>query len=204
MRLMAQQLQEAPHTTTAAPPTPSPLSAQKDLATRVAELEARLARMPDPDAMTLLVFSGDLDKLLAAFTIANGAAATGMQVRMFFTFWGAAALKSRTLLAGKSLVERAFGLMLPGGLEHRALSKLDMLGIGRRLMAREMRRKNVADLPELIAQAASLGVEIYLCEMSMELMGILPAELVDYPNVQFCGAVKFADLAASGNTSFFI
>lgn len=175
-----------------------------DLAARVAQLEARLARAPDPDGMTLLVFSGDLDKLLAAFTIANGAAATGMSVRMFFTFWGAAALKRRTVLSGKSLVERAFGLMLPGGFAHRALSRMDMLGIGRQLMVREMRRKNVASLPELVAQAASLGVEIYLCEMSMEIMGIAEQELIDYPNLQYCGAAKFADLAASGNTSLFI
>ncbi|MCC6708912.1 MAG: DsrE/DsrF/DrsH-like family protein [Gammaproteobacteria bacterium] len=181
-----------------------PATESTDLAARVAQLEARMARAPDPDGMTLLVFSGELDKLLAAFTIANGAAATGMSVRMFFTFWGAAALKERTLLGGKSLVERAFGLMLPGGLKHRALSRMDMLGVGRRLMAREMRRKNVALLPELVAQAASLGVEIYLCEMSMEIMGIAPQELIDYPNIQYCGAVKFADLAASGNTSLFI
>jgi peroxiredoxin family protein len=189
--------------TAAAPPVPS-LDQHTELATRVAQLEARMARAPDPDGMTLLVFSGDLDKLLAAFTIANGAAATGMSVRMFFTFWGAAALKARTVLGGKSLVERAFGLMLPGGLARRALSRMDMLGVGRRLMAREMRRKNVASLPELVAQAASLGVEIYLCEMSMEIMGIAPQELIDYPNLRYCGAAKFADLAASGNTSLFI
>ena len=117
--------------TAAAPPVPS-LDQHTELAARVAQLEARMARAPDPDGMTLLVFSGDLDKLLAAFTIANGAAATGMSVRMFFTFWGAAALKARTVLGGKSLVERAFGLMLPGGLTRRALSRMDMLGVGRR------------------------------------------------------------------------
>lgn len=171
---------------------------------RLARLEARMDRAPDPNAMTLLVFSGELDKLLAAFTIANGAAATGMNVSMFFTFWGTAALKARTTHRGKPLMERAFGLLLPGGLGRRALSRLDMGGLGRFLIGREMQRKNISPLPALIEQAAGLGVQIYLCEMSMELMGIRRDELIDYPNLQFCGAVQFADLAASGNASLFI
>lgn len=189
-------------TTTVLQPTLDPAFLQFEQ--RLGRIEKRLEGAPDANAMTLLVFSGELDKLLAAFTIANGAAASGMTVSMFFTFWGTAALKARTLLGGKSLVERAFGMLLPGGLGRRALSRLDMAGIGRFLMGREMRQKNISGLPALIEQAAGLGVQIYACEMSMELMGIRREELLDYPGLQFCGAVKFADLAASGNTTLFI
>lgn len=189
-------------TTTALQSSIEPASAQ--LERRIAQLEARLAMAPDANAMTLLVFSGELDKLLAAFTIANGAAASGLTVSMFFTFWGAAALKTRTTMRGKPLVERAFGMLLPGGLGRRALSRLDMVGAGRFLMGREMKRKNISALPALIDQAAGLGIQIYVCEMSMDLMGIRREELIDYPGLQYCGAVKFADLAASGNTTLFI
>lgn len=175
-----------------------------DLEQRVADLEVRLAAAPDANAMTVLVFSGELDKLLAAFTIATGAAASGLAVSMFFTFWGTAALKARTRLRGKAWVERAFGMLLPGGLGRRALSRLDMLGAGRLLIKREMKHKNISSLPVLIEQAAGLGVQIYVCEMSMDLMGIHRQELIDYPDLKFCGAVKFADLAASGNTTLFI
>lgn len=180
------------------------MSTLSELQQRITQIEARLETAPDADAMTLLVFSGELDKLLAAFTIANGAAASGLKVAMFFTFWGTAALKARTMMRGKSLVERAFGLLLPGGFARRALSRLDMGGAGRVLMGREMKRKNISSLPALIDQAAGLGVQLYVCELTMELMGIQREELIEYPGLQYCGAVKFADLAASGNTTLFI
>jgi peroxiredoxin family protein len=174
----------------------------------VARLE-RLERTNPPPATTqkaisLLVFGGELDKLLAAFTIATAAGACGMKVSMFFTFWGTAALKQRTTIAKKSWMERAFGLLLPGGLERRSLSRLDMGGVGRQLINMEMRRKNISSLPELIAQSASLGVEIYVCQMSMDLMGIRAEELIEYPNKKICGAAKFLQLANAADSTLFI
>ncbi len=177
----------------------------RSLERRIEELESRLQRAPDANSMSMVVFSGELDKLLAAFVIATGAAACGMKVSMFFTFWASAALKkSGPQSSGKSIVERMFGWMLPGGYGKRKLSKMDMLGIGRRMMTREMAKKNVASLPELIDAAKELGVEINVCEMSMSLMGIRPEELIDYPEMGFCGVARFVEQSSSSNTTLFI
>ncbi len=172
---------------------------------RIEELEKQPKNTADSNALSMVVFSGELDKLLAAFVIATGAAACGMRVSMFFSFWGAAALKKDGPQSkGKSIVERMFGMLLPGGLTKRKLSKLEMLGVGRQLMTREMAKKNVASLPELIETAKELGIEINICEMSMSLMGIRPEELLDYPNLGFCGVAGFVEQSSSSNTTLFI
>ena len=180
-------------------------AATPDLVERVAKLERQMARQPDPDSLTLLVFSGDLDRLMAAFTVASGAAATGMKVQMFFTFWGSAALKrGGAQPAGKTLVEWMFGWMLPGGLHRRTLSKLDFAGAGRALMAREMRRKGISDLPALIANAIEAGVQVFVCEMTLDMMGIRREELIDYPGMSVCGVASFVEMAANGHNCMFI
>lgn len=187
---------------------PLPADAPSDIAAlraRVEKLERQLAAAGDEKRLSMLVFSGELDKLLAAFTLAVGAAACGMRVAMFFTFWGAAALKKDGPQAGrKSIVERIFGWLLPGGLGRRRLSRLDMAGVGRAIVAREMRHKQIPDLPALIAMAAEAGVELYLCDSSMSLMGIKPEELIDYPGREICGVAHFADLAANSQATLFI
>lgn len=180
-----------------------------DLQARIDRLEqeqaASVRAAADPNRLNMLIFESHRDRLLAAFVIANGAAACGMTVTMFFTFWGTATLRKRNVRAGnKSLVERAFGWMLPGSLRGTKLSQMDMCGIGRHLMQREMRKKNIADLEDLVATAASLGVNLRICEMSMKLMGIRREELIDYPNLEFCGVAKFVDDAAAANTTLFI
>ena len=155
--------------------------------------------------MNLLVFESHRDRLLAAFVMATGAAACGMQVSMFFTFWGTAALRKGGRQFGrKTLVERAFGWMLPACPRKTKLSHLDMCGLGRLLMSREMKKKNIADLNDLIETAGELGVVIRVCEMSMQLMGIRREELIDYPSLEYCGVAKFVDEAASANTTLFI
>ena len=177
-----------------------------DILTRLDRLEAleSTAKESAKKSITLLVFSGELDKLLAAFTVATAAGAMGMNVSMFFTFWGTAALKRRTVLANKTWVERAFGCLLPGGFERRPLSRLDMGGVGRLLLTREMKQKNISTLPVLIEQSAALGVEIYVCQTSMDLMGIGVEELIDYPNRNICGAAKFLQLANAAESTLFI
>jgi len=172
---------------------------------RIEELEKQPKNTADSNSLSMVVFSGELDKLLAAFVIATGAAACGMRVSMFFSFWGAAALKKDGPQSkGKSLVENMFGRMLPGGIGKRKLSKLDMLGAGRQMMIREMAKKNIANLPELIEAARALEIEINICEMSMSLMGIRPEELIDYPNLGFCGVAGFVEQSSSSNTTLFI
>jgi peroxiredoxin family protein len=94
--------------------------------------------------------------------------------------------------------------MLPGGLQKRRLSHLDFGGFGRRMMALEMKKKRVADLPALVDLAGELSVQIYICEMSMSLMGIRKEELIDYPHLQYCGVAHFLDLASQANTTLFI
>ncbi len=181
----------------------------QDLEARLAQLESSLAALqdsqPDTNRMNLLVFEGSRDRLLASFVMATGAAACGMEVAMFFTFWGTAALrKGGPQLGKKSLVERAFGMMLPKSAGHTKLSHMDMCGMGRFMMGKEMQKKNIADLDSLIATAADLGVRIQVCEMSMNLMGIRREELIDYPHLDFCGVAKFVDDAATANTTLFI
>ena len=177
-----------------------------DILARLQRLEQQhsLPQESQKESVALLVFSGELDKLLAAFTVATAAGAMGMKVSMFFTFWGTAALKHRTILAKKTWMEQAFGFLLPGGLERRALSHLDMGGVGRWLINREMKRKNISSLPSLIQQSATLGVEIYVCQMSMDLMGVKVEELIDYPNRNICGAAKFLQLANAAESTLFI
>jgi peroxiredoxin family protein len=177
-----------------------------ELEQRLAALEGKAAKpVGDPNRLNLLVFEAHRDRMLAAFVMATGAAACGMEVSMFFTFWGTAALrKGGPQIGKKSLVERAFGWMLPGSPRHTKLSQMDMCGLGRALMSREMKRKNIADLDALIETASELGVTIRVCEMSMQLMGIRREELIDYPGIEYCGVAKFVDEAATANTTLFI
>lgn len=159
----------------------------------------------DTNQLNLVVFEGYKDRLLAAFVIATGAAACGMDVRMFFTFWATPALRRGGVTAGnKSIVERAFGWMLPASAKHTRLSQMDFGGLGRAMMKREMQRKNVADLESLIETAAELSVHIQVCEMSMQLMGIDRSELIEYPHLDYCGVATFVEQASQANTTLFI
>lgn len=181
------------------------IAVESDLCARVAALEARVGALPDSNRLNLVVFEGSRDRLLAAFVIATGAAACGMEVSMFFTFWGTAALKRDARQSrSKTWVEWAFGWMLPRGASKTRLSQMDMCGLGRALLAREMRKKNVAELGELIETAAELGVRISVCEMSMRLMGIRREELIEYPNLDYCGVATFTELTTQANTTLFI
>jgi peroxiredoxin family protein len=157
------------------------------------------------NSLCLIVFSGEMDKLLAAFVLATGAAASGMTVHMFFTFWATAALrKNRFQVKGKPLIERMFGWMMPSGLRSAPLSKMNMGGLGKWLIAREMKNKKVPDLPTFLGLAAELGVEIQICEMSMSLMGIRQEELIEYPGMKRAGVAYCLDQCANARVSFFI
>lgn len=147
---------------------------------------------------TVVVFSGEMDKVMASLVIANGAAAMGGAVTMFFTFWGINALRRErpAPVAGKSLLDRMFGRMLPRGLGALPLSKMNFGGAGRRLMKHQMASKGLPDLPGLLGSARLAGVRLVVCTMSMEAMGIRAEELID--GVEFGGV---ADYLASAETS---
>lgn len=124
---------------------------------------------------------------------------------MFFTFWATPALRRYNATStGKSLVERAFGWMLPKGMGRTRLSQMDFCGLGRAMMLRDMRLKNIANLDQLLSIAADLGVQIRVCDMSMKLMGIRREELIDYPGLDMCGVASFAESCCESNTTLFI
>lgn len=186
-----------------APSTIERLEARIDSLERA--LDSHAATTPDTNKLNLLVFENYRDRLLASLVVANGAAACGMDVSMFFTFWSTAALRKGSWHLGKkSWVERAFAMMLPHSAQRTKLSQMDMCGLGRKLMAQEMKKKRIANVDELLQTAADLGVRIRVCETSMNLMGVSREELIDYPHMEFCGVAQFVEDAASANTTLFI
>jgi peroxiredoxin family protein len=152
---------------------------------------------------TLVVFSGDLDRVLAAFVIANGAVAMGSPVTLFFTFWGLNALRRPGPQAsGKGLIDRMFGLMMPKGPNALKLSQMHFLGAGTALMKWVMRSKQAPNLPDLIAQARAAGVRIIACTMSMEVMGLKREELLD--GIELGGVATFLGEADQSSATLFV
>ncbi len=155
------------------------------------------------DGKTIVVFSGDLDKVIASFIIANGAAAMGRPVTMFFTFWGLNVLRRDSKeKVDKSFVEAMFGTMMPRGSEKLKLSKMNMGGMGTAMMKKVMKDKNVDSLKELIKKAMGAGVKLVACTMSMDVMGIKPEELID--GVELGGVGAYLGDAEQSNVNLFI
>ena len=157
------------------------------------------------DKLSLIVFSGDLDKALASFIIATGATAMGLDVVMFFTFWGTPVLRDKGKSAGgKDIMGKMFGTMLPKGAGGVKLSKMNMGGMGTTMMRSLMKKKNIASLGQLMELAAEFGVRIFVCEMSMDLMGFKREEMIDYPGLTYCGVAKFLEEAVESKIQLFI
>ena len=178
-----------------------------DVEKQLEELKKKVGKLESgrKDKLTMVVFSGDMDKLLAAMIIATGATAMDMEVSLFFTFWATAALKKKKKkVKGKNLVSKMFGFMLPKGAKKVKLSKLHMAGMGKTMLENIMKKKNVASLDEMFKTAAELGVSINVCEMSMNLMGFKREELIDYPNLKICGVGTFLSDAEESKIQLFI
>lgn len=155
------------------------------------------------DNKTLIVFSDDLDKALASFVIANGAASTGKKVTMFFTFWGLNVIKKHQKPSvSKDLFGKMFGWMLPSHSSKLKLSKMNMGGAGSRMMRLIMKKKHIDSLESLIAQAAENGIEMIACTMSMDVMGVKKEELMD--NVTLGGVATYLERAEEANINLFI
>lgn len=155
------------------------------------------------DNKTLIVFSDDLDKALASFVIANGAASTGRKVTMFFTFWGLDIIKKpRKPAVSKDLFGKMFGWMLPSHSGKLKLSKMNMGGAGSRMMRLIMKKKRIDSLESLIQQAVDNGIEMIACTMSMDVMGIQKEELLD--NVTLGGVASYLERAEEANVNLFI
>lgn len=177
-----------------------------DVEKELAELKAKVEERPGAKRkLAMVVFSGDLDKHIASMIIATGAAAMGMEVVMFYTFWGTAALRDPAKRAkGKNLVEKMFGFMLPRGRNKTKLSKMQMGGMGAAMIKGLMKKKNVASLDEMFEVAAQLGVKIVICEMSMDLMGFKLEEMIDYPGLTVGGVATFLADAGESAIQLFI
>lgn len=152
---------------------------------------------------TLIVFSGDLDKAIAGFIIATGAAAMGKQVTMFFTFWGLNVLrKDQYVQTKKTFLEKLFAWMMPRGTEKLGISKMNYGGLGAKLMRYIMRKKNIMSLKQLIETAKELDVRIVACAMSMEVLGIKEEELLD--GIEYAGVATYLAAADDSNINLFV
>jgi peroxiredoxin family protein len=169
-----------------------------DLQKRLAHVEGQVAE----DRVALVVFSGDLDRVLAAFVIATGAAAVGQQVSMFFTFWGLSVLKKDSQLSGKTLFQKMMTLMSPGSSKSLPVSKMNYFGVGAKMLRSMMKEKNVSSLEEMISLARELGVRMIACEMSRDVMGIKESELV--AGLEYGGVASFLADSLKSRTSLFI
>jgi len=180
----------------------------QEIENQVKLLEAQLKQLQErqaKDQISIVVFSGDLDKVLAAMIIATGARAMDMEVKMFFTFWGTAMLRDKNKSAkGKDFMSKMFGMMLPKGSTKLKLSKMNMGGLGTDMMKNLMKKKHVASLEEMIATAGELGVEINICLMSMDLMGFKKEEMIDYPHLKYVGVGTYLSDADESRVQLFI
>jgi len=155
--------------------------------------------------LSMIVFSGDLDKIIAAFIIGTGAVAMGMEVVMFFTFWGTPVLRDKKKKVRKEgFLPKMFGKMLSKGPDKLKLSNMNMMGMGTSMIKSLMKKKNVASIEDMIKLAGELGVRIFICEMSMDLMGFKREEMIDYPNLEYCGVATFLAEAQNSKIQLFI
>jgi len=181
---------------------PQSLSSAED---RLAAIEARVEKIeaftPRVDQVTLLVFSGELDKVLAGLMIASTAASMGMNVTVFFTFWGINVLKEKRSFSGKGVKERMIDMMTPTGPGSMGVSQMNMLGAGRTMLKQMMRDKDIVSAEELLDIARDSGVRLVACSMTMQVMGIREEELGS--GIEIAGAASYlVDASHSGCTLF--
>jgi peroxiredoxin family protein/TusA-related sulfurtransferase len=171
---------------------------------KIKALEDRIAKLETKDNnLSLVLFSGDMDKAMAAFIIATGAAAVDKEVTMFATFWGLDAIKKSSFsTSGRGLLEKMVLWMRPKGPRKLSTSKMNFAGIGPKLFNFMMGKKNIETLPSLVEMATEMGVKIVACQMSMDVMGIKKEDLID--GVEVGGVAAFLSDSYKSNTTLFI
>ena len=170
-------------------------------------LKAKTNRLEDSrkDQLSIAIVSGDMDKILAAMIISLAAAAMDSQVKLFFSFWALSALRDPKKKAkGKDFISKMFGIMLPKGRNRLKLSNMNMCGMGPVMIKSLMKKQHVMSLDEMFKEAAVLGIEITVCEMSMNLMGFKKEEMIDYPHLRYAGAATFVADAGESSMQWFI
>ncbi len=176
----------------------------QELSRTVQELQERLDKLEAKNSrLTMVLFSGDFDKVMAAFIIANGALAMGKEVTMFVTFWGLDAIKKPDMgTAGKNFLEKMVTLMRPKGPAKLPTSKMNFGGIGPKLFHYMMGQKNVEPLSSLIGMSREFGIKIIACQMSMDVMGIKKEDLID--GIEVGGVAAFLSESYGSNTTLFV
>ena len=159
--------------------------------------------MAQDKKLSIICFSGDFDKLTAAFTLASGAAAVNHEVNIFFTFWGLNAIKKNKgrTFAGKGFLARFFGFLM-GGINNVPLSRLNFCNVSPKLMNYMMKSRNVATLEELIEASIAVGVKFYACEMSMQILGLTMDDFIPEVNQEILGVAKFLEVSENGDRIF--
>ncbi|MHB0970569.1 MAG: DsrE/DsrF/DrsH-like family protein [Thermoanaerobaculia bacterium] len=178
-----------------------------DLARQIEELREEVNELRERtplDKAAIIVFSGDLDHLLAALVLATGAAAAGLETTMFFTFWGLSALKRNGAggMSAKSLKEKMFAMMTPGSTKALPTSQMNFFGMGASMMRQMMKEKDVSSVEEMMEMACELGVKRIACTMSMDVMGVDRKELVD--DIELGGVAAFMAEATRARVSLFV
>src|SRR5690606_1502172 len=159
--------------------------------------------MTDKKKTTIVLFSGDYDKAMAAYIIANGAAAYDHEVTIFHTFWGLNALrKDKNILVKKGFMEKMFGKMMTKGADKMGLSKMNFAGIGPKMIKDVMKKHNAMPLPQLIEMAKEQDIKLVACTMTMDLLGLQKEELLD--NIEYAGVAAYLADAEDGNVNLFI
>ncbi|MGC9929613.1 DsrE/DsrF/DrsH-like family protein [Priestia aryabhattai] len=152
---------------------------------------------------TIVLFSGDYDKAMAAYIIANGAAAYDHEVTIFHTFWGLNALRKEEMVpVKKEFLEKMFGKMMPRGADKMGLSKMNFAGMGPKMIKNVMKKHNALTLPQLIEMAQEQDVKLVACTMTMDLLGLQEKELLD--NIEYAGVAAYLADAEDGNVNLFI
>lgn len=159
--------------------------------------------MDKKEKFTIVVYSGDLDRVLAAFILATTAASMNMEVNMFFTFWGLNVLRKKKLMSGKNILQKMMSLLNRGGADSLPLSKFNMLGMGPAMMKVMMKQSKVPGIPEMMKLAKELGVKFTACTTTFSFMGFQKEDFVDELD-GFAGAATFLAEAHEGKVSYFI
>ena len=159
--------------------------------------------MSDRKKTTIVLFSGDYDKAMAAYIIANGAAAYDHEVTIFHTFWGLNALRKEELVpVKKGFMEKMFAKMMPRGAEQLGLSKMQFAGMGPKMIKGVMKKHNALPLSQLIEMAQEQNIKLVACTMTMDLLGLQKEELLD--RVEYAGVAAYLADAEDGNVNLFI
>ncbi len=176
----------------------------QSLLDRIETLETRLAEVEDQipsDRVTIVVFSGELDRVLASLVIGTGALAMGLEVSYFFTFWGITTLKDNKTLGGKTLFEKMMTMMTPAGTKGMGVSRMNFFGIGAQMLRSMMVENNVESVESMFQMVKDMGATMYSCTMSQDVMGIETTELID-GTIDAGAATMIADAVDSKFTLF--